>query len=111
MTTQPDPAAVQEMILAGPIDLFEAVEFGLVDRVAGIVGRDPGSLERRFREVVACQGEAAKGWMTPVDMALMQERKEIVQTLAACGSGTATRAGAVPKIRHGGFYERQMREP
>lgn len=83
-------ADVQVLLLAGAIDLFSAVEFGLVDRIGEIVERDPGALERRFGEVVACGAEleagGKAGWMTALGMAVGMGRKDVVWALLACGA-------------------------
>ena len=43
-----DHAHTRDLILAGPIDIFDAVSFERIDRIADILERDPGALERPF---------------------------------------------------------------
>jgi hypothetical protein len=39
-----------DLILAGPVDMIEAIQYGLLDRVAKILGENPVFLNRPFRD-------------------------------------------------------------
>jgi ankyrin repeat protein len=39
-----------DLILAGPVDMIEPIQYGLLDRVAKILGENPVSLNRPFRD-------------------------------------------------------------
>lgn len=81
--------AVRDQILAGPIDLFDAVDFNLVERVPDIVARDPGSLCRRFADIVgpppAGAWWAERAAKTPIDVARALGMDEMVRVLLANG--------------------------
>ncbi len=46
-------AALRDLILEGPIDLFDAIAFDRAHRIPGILARDPEALERPFRQYVS----------------------------------------------------------
>lgn len=81
--------ALRDQILAGPIDLFDAVDFNLAGRIPGILARDPGALSRRFGEMVgAAPADAwwtSRAAMTPLDLARSLGREEVVAVLLASG--------------------------
>jgi ankyrin repeat protein len=42
--------AIRDMILRGPVDIMEAVEYGMTERVLAILQQDPAALDRPFRD-------------------------------------------------------------
>ena len=56
---------VRDAILAGAIDLFEAIDFDLVDRIPSIVAGDPTARERPFHTYVVPQPRANAWWPPP----------------------------------------------
>jgi len=56
---------VRDVILAGPIDIFEAIDFNLFDRIPEIVKRDPGALDRVFREYAELRPRPNQWWPPP----------------------------------------------
>ncbi|MGH7633646.1 MAG: ankyrin repeat domain-containing protein, partial [Gemmatimonadaceae bacterium] len=55
---------VRDLILDGAIDIFDAIEFGRVQRIAGILARDPQALERKFGEYVTGD-QTPREWLDP----------------------------------------------
>ena len=71
----------------GPIDLFQAIDYGRSDRIADIVARDPASLTRRFRHYApfarAEPGSAVQPEMTPLEWARARKNTEAARILEA----------------------------
>jgi hypothetical protein len=82
--------AVRDVILAGPIDLFEALDFDLFDRIPQIVARDPSALERPFRAYADLAPRADQWWpqpdMTPLAWAIRTKKDEGARILRAMGA-------------------------
>ena len=82
--------AVRDLILEGPIDLFEAVDFDLTDRIPDILNRDPNALNRPFREYATCQPRHgqwwAEPWFTPLVRAVVQNKAEAARLLLDHGA-------------------------
>jgi ankyrin repeat protein len=87
---------VRDLILAGPIDLFEAIAFDLGDRIPDILERDPAALERPFGAYVICDSAAdpwKRGpWRTPLAAAVAENRIEAVRLLLERGADATVRA-------------------
>ena len=79
--------AIRDLILAGPIDLFDAVDFNLPDRVPEILERDPAGRTRTFGEVLRMSTDNAwwveREHMTPLDVARSRGQAEMVRALAS----------------------------
>jgi len=56
---------VRDLILAGPIDIFEAIDFNLFDRIPEIVKRDPAARDRVFREYAELRPKPNQWWPLP----------------------------------------------
>jgi len=89
--------AVRDAILEGPIDIFEAITFDRVDRIAGILARDPEALERPFGRYVT--GDArSHAWVdvawTPLAYAAANGKAAAARLLIGYGADTAVRDGA-----------------
>jgi hypothetical protein len=81
---------VRDLILSGPVDIMEAVEAGLTERVKAILGEDPETLNRSF-DHYPLYPLYAQGWYTPLAMAVAQGKAEMVRFLLE--------HGADPKLR------------
>jgi ankyrin repeat protein len=86
----------RDLILQGPIDVFEAIDFDLAARIPGILARDPQALERPFGEYVAGEPRSAQWWpepwMTPLVWAMLRGRHDAVKALLIQGADPARRA-------------------
>ena len=76
---------VRDLILEGPVDIMEAVEIGLTQRIKAILAEDPDGLDRPFREY-ALYPLYAEGWYTPLVFAVVQGRTQSVRTLLDRGA-------------------------
>src|SRR5690606_18785842 len=52
---------VRDLILAGPIDIFDAIYYDRVDRIGEILGDDPQALERPHKEYVTGEKQPVAG--------------------------------------------------
>ncbi len=59
----------RDLILAGPIDIIEAIQYGLIDRVTKIIEEEPASLNRPFRDYGLFPWDA-EAWHTPLAYAV-----------------------------------------
>lgn len=77
--------AVRDLILDGPIDLFQAIDYGRSDRIPDIVARDPASLTRPFRHYApsarAEPDEAVQPDMTPLEWARARKNTDAARIL------------------------------
>lgn len=81
----------RDLILRGPIDVIEAIQYGLIDRVQSILAEDPASLDRPFRDYGLFPWDAAE-WHTPLAYAVMRGREEIVRLLVERGADAMLRS-------------------
>jgi ankyrin repeat protein len=92
---------VRDLILDGPIDLFEALLYDRPARVDEILAGDPGALERTIAHHVTGEGRS-KAWLdaawTPLAYAAVNGRLEAVHMLLARGADPDVRdsAGRTP---------------
>lgn len=88
--------AARDLILQGPIDLFEAIDFDLTARIPDILARDPRALERSFGEYVVGEPRSEQwwpeSWMTPLMWAMLRNRRDAAKTLLLHGADQARRA-------------------
>jgi ankyrin repeat protein len=80
----------RNLILQGPIDLMEAVENGLTERILTILAEEPDQLNRRFSDYPLYPLNA-EGWYTPLVLAVVQGRLESVRILLDQGADAAVR--------------------
>ena len=80
----------RDLILQGPVDLMEAVEYGLTKRILAILAEDPAQLNRPFRNYPLFP-LYAEGWYTPLVFAVVQGRVESVRTLLSQGADATIR--------------------
>ena len=91
-------AAVRDLILEGQIDLFEAIDFDLADRIPGILQRDPGALTRPFSEYWRL-GQTHANWarsreVTPLAYAVEEKKAACAEVLMAQGADGSSRRAA-----------------
>ena len=82
---------VRDLILREPVDIMEAVEHGLTERLEAIFREDPDALERPF-EKYSIYPLYAEGWFTPLAFAVAQGQAETVRWLLEYGSDIALRS-------------------
>lgn len=86
--------AVRDLIIAEHVDPFDAIAFGMAERLPEIVRREPWLLDRPFREYVP--GETndwpPHGWQTPLAFAIEKGDAESVRALLQAGASTRVRA-------------------
>jgi hypothetical protein len=75
---------VRDVILQGPIDIFEAIAFDLTERIDDILNRDPQALNRPFGDYATC--ESRRSWCTPLALAVIQNRAHVVRLLVDRGA-------------------------
>ena len=75
----------RDLILRGPIDIIEAIQYGLIDRVRGVIEEDPASLNRPFRDYGLFPWDA-EAWHTPLAYAVVRGQEEIVRLLIDGGA-------------------------
>ena len=112
---------VRDLILAGPIDIFEAIDFDLPDRIPEILARDPGALDAAVSRLRARRVDARRGRLgpdtTPLAWAVAQNKVAAARVARSARQGrfeAATgRAGRdVPPVRLlGSSRPRQGRPP
>jgi len=81
----------RDLILRGPIDIIEAIQYNMIDRVRSVLKEDPGSLHRPFREygLFPLDSEA---WHTPLAYAVTRGREEMVRLLIEHGADVTLRS-------------------
>lgn len=82
---------VRDLILRGPVDIMEAVENGLVERLSTILQEDAGALNRPFREYPLFP-LYAEGWYTPLVFAVVRGQEETARLLLDRGADVNVRA-------------------
>lgn len=81
----------RDLILRGPIDIIEAIQYGLIDRVQSILEEDPAALNRSFRDYGLFPWDA-QAWHTPLAYAVTRGRQQIVQLLIERGADSTLRS-------------------
>lgn len=81
---------VRDLILKGPIDIFEAIDFDLTHRIPPILRRDPEALNRPFRDYATCQPRSGQwwpgDWCTPLVWAVVKNNVEATKYLLEAGA-------------------------
>ena len=77
--------------LEGSVDLIEAVENGLTERILAILAEEPDQLNRPFSDYLLYP-LYAEGWYTPLVFAVVQGRVESVRILLDQGADAAVRS-------------------
>lgn len=81
----------RDLILRGPIDIIEAIQYGLIGRVQAVLEEDPDSLNRPFRDYGLFPWDA-EAWHTPLAYAVTRGREEIVRLLIERGADATLRS-------------------
>ena len=80
--------AIRDMILRGPVDIMESVEYGITERILAILQWDPAALDRPFRDY-PLYPRYAEGWYTPLVFAVTRGQNAAVQFLLDHGANSA----------------------
>lgn len=82
---------VRDLILDGPVDIMEAVEYGLPERILAILAQDAEALDRPFG-AYPLYPLYAEGWYTPLAFAAIRGNMETVRFLLDHGADAAIRS-------------------
>jgi len=80
----------RDLILQGSVDLIEAVENGLTERILAILAQEPDQLNRPFSDYPLYPLNT-EGWYTPLVLAVVLGRMESVRILLDQGADAAVR--------------------
>ena len=96
--------ATAHRILDADIDIFDAISFDRADRVAEILDRDPGAIDRPFRAYASCGSRDDQWWpapdCTPLEWATTQRKENAVRVLTEHGAGARTRVDTAARRAH-----------
>ena len=81
----------RDLILRGPIDIIEAIQYDMAERVEAVLEEDPAALHRAFRDYGLFPWDA-EPWHTPLAYAATRGREEIVQLLMGRGAVATLRS-------------------
>ena len=81
----------RDMILQGPIDIIEAIQYNITQRVKAVLEEDPAALNRVFSDYGLFPWDAA-AWHTPLAYAIARGREEIVRLLIERGAVVTERS-------------------
>jgi ankyrin repeat protein len=81
----------RDLILRGPIDIIEAIQYHMAGRVKAVLEEDPAALNRAFSDYGLFPLDA-EAWQTPLAYAVTRGREEIVRLLIARGAVEALRS-------------------
>ena len=86
-----DYAELRDRLLDEPgICLFDALDYGRLDRVPEILARDPAALERPFAERVS-RAPGPQDWQTPLLRMVVRGKTEAVRALLGHGADPSAR--------------------
>jgi ankyrin repeat protein len=75
----------RDLILRGSIDIIEAIQYDMAQRVKAVLEEDPAALNRAFHDYGLFPSDAA-AWHTPLAYAVTRGREEIVRLLIERGA-------------------------
>jgi ankyrin repeat protein len=75
----------RDLILRGPVDIIEAIQYELTERVGKILEEDPAALERAFSEY-GLYPQDAEAWHTPLAYAVARGQAKMVRLLLDRGA-------------------------
>jgi ankyrin repeat protein len=83
--------AARDMILCGPVDIIEAIQYDLIARVEAVLEEDPAALNRRFQDY-GLFPMYSEGWQTPLAYAVARGRARIAHLLIERGAEATLRS-------------------
>jgi uncharacterized protein len=84
-------AATANRILEADIDIFDAISFDRADRIADILDRDPGAIDRPFKAYATCGSDDDPAPIcTPLEWATLQQKTNAIRALTDRGAATRT---------------------
>jgi ankyrin repeat protein len=83
----------RDLILRGPIDIIEAIQYDMAQRVKVVLEEDPAALNRAFGDYGLFPWDA-EAWHTPLAYAVTRGREEIVRLLMERGAIATLRSPA-----------------
>jgi len=75
----------RDLILRGSIDIIEAIQYDMAQRVSAVLEEDPAALDRAFGDYGLSPWDA-EAWHTPLAYAVARGREEIVRLLIELGA-------------------------
>lgn len=81
----------RDLILRGPVDIIEAIQYAMTDRVRTILEEEPDAWNRPYSEYRLFPLDA-EAWQTPLAYAVMRGRAEIVRLLLDRGADRTLRS-------------------
>ena len=75
----------RDLILCGPIDIIEAIQYDMAQRVKAVLDEEPAALNRAFGDYGLFPWDA-EPWHTPLAYAVTRGREEIVRLLLERGA-------------------------
>ena len=75
----------RDLILRGSIDIIEAIQYDMAQRVKAVLEEDPAALHRAFGDYGLFPRDA-QAWHTPLAYAVTRGREEIVRLLIERGA-------------------------
>ena len=81
----------RDLILQGPIDIIEAIQYDLVHRIDSILDAEPASLNRPFRDYGLFPWDA-EAWHSPLAYAVVRGRESIMRLLVDRGADATLRS-------------------
>jgi ankyrin repeat protein len=81
----------RDLILRGPIDIIEAIQYDMAQRVKAVLEEDPAALDRVFGDYGLVPWDA-EAWYTPLAYAVTRGREKIVRLLIERGAVRALRS-------------------
>jgi len=82
---------VRDLILREPVDIMEAVEYGLTERVLAILQQDPDAINRSFQDYPLFP-LYAEAWFTPLVFAVKFGQTDMVRLLLNQGADATIRS-------------------
>ena len=83
------------LILDADVDLFDAIDADRADRIAQILDRDPGAIDRPFKAYASCESREGQWWpapdCTPLEWATAHQKPNASRILTERGAGRRTR--------------------
>jgi ankyrin repeat protein len=81
----------RDLILRGPIDIIETIQYGRIERVNAVLEEDRPALNRPFRDYGLFPWDA-EAWHTPLAYAVARGRTEIARLLIERGADATVRS-------------------